>query len=106
MERDALEAILDLDKKTGEMLASYAEKEKTLIEETANFLIQEENRFNEEARREGEEAFQRILKEGREKTSRIDEENRKNLEKIEARYDEYEEKLLERAFQRFVLNNG
>lgn len=101
--KDKIEGILDIDKKTQDIVES-TEKEIEGEKESLRILLTEmENKSNENAKKVAQEKFDEIVKAAESEASIRKKENEEVLKEVDKLYDENKEALIEAAFEKFIL---
>ena len=101
--KDKIEGILDIDKKTQDIV-ERTEKEIEGEKESLRILLTEmENKSNENAKRVAQEKFDEIVKAAESDASIRKKENEEVLKEVDKLYDENKEALIEAAFEKFIL---
>lgn len=101
--KDKIEGILDIDKKTQDIV-ERTEKEIEGEKESLRILLTEmENKSNENAKKVAQEKFDEIVNSAEIEASIRKKENEEVLKEVDKLYDENKEALIEAAFEKFIL---
>lgn len=95
-----------MDNQTSDMELAYRSEAERLKKELRDYLIELENNTNDNAKIKGQEAYNKFIEDAKIKVAEIDHTNQEKLDSIRKKYDKYEEELVDKAFQQFVVNNN
>lgn len=102
--KEKIEGILEIDKKTQDIVErtdAKIEEEKTNLRET---LTKMEKDSNEKAKITAQEKFDEILKEAEEEAEKKRLKNEEDLKKVDILFEKDKNILLEKAFNKFILD--
>ena len=101
--KDKIEGILDIDKKTQEIV-ERTEKEIEREKESLRIILTEmENKSNENAKKIAQEKFDEIVKAAEIESDIKRKENEEVLKEVDKLYEEKKEELIKVAFEKFIL---
>ena len=102
--KETIESIISIDKKTSKLIKATEEKIKSIREETKKTLVEMESKINGEATKEANKSYDEIIAKGQEEADKRLRENKKKIDEIDTIYEEKKERLLQEAFNKFILS--
>lgn len=101
--KDQIEGILDIDKKTQDIVEKTEREMESERENLRLTLTKMENEATENAKKTAQEKFDEIIKKAEAEADSRRAENEKSLKEIDALYEVDKEKLINTAFNKFIL---
>lgn len=101
--KDKIEGILEIDKKTQDIVAKT---EKAIEEERENLritLTKMENEATENAKKIAQDEFDKIISEAEDKANKKRQANEEILKEVDTLYEKNKEELINTAFNKFIL---
>lgn len=101
--KDQIEGILDIDKKTQDIVEKTEREIESERENLRLTLTKMENEATENAKKTAQEKFDEIIQKAEAEADSRRTENEKSLKEIDALYEVDKEKLINTAFNKFIL---
>ena len=101
--KDKIEGIIDIDKRTQEIVADTENKIQSYRDKLKDTLTQMENESNEKAKKAAQEQFDAIISEAEKEAEKRAEANQEKLKSIDMLYEKNKDYLIETAFNKIIL---
>lgn len=101
--RDKIEGILDIDKKTQDLVEKTEGEIEKERESLRLALTKMENESTENAKKIAQEKFDEIIAQAEAEANKRRSKNQEQLKEIDVLYEQNKEKLINKAFNQFIL---